>query len=127
MMLLERKNILEIIRFCIVGVVATALHYGIYLLLKNYIGLNTAYTIGYFLSFIANYLLSARFTFRKKKSVKNGVGFSCAHIFNYLLQTALLNIFIWFGISDALAPVPVYCIAIPTNFIIVRFVFSRAG
>ncbi len=126
-MLFKREIILEIVRFGIVGCIATVLHYGVYWLLHEAINVNVAYTIGYFVSFVANYLLSARFTFRKRKSVKNGFGFACAHLFNYVLQICLLNFFIWLGISASLAPVPVYCIAIPTNFLIVRFVFRRLG
>lgn len=126
-MLFKREIILEIVRFGIVGGIATVLHYGVYWLLHDVINVNLAYTVGYFVSFIANYLLSARFTFHKKKSVKNGLGFAGAHVFNYVLQICLLNFFIWTGIDAALAPVPVYCIAIPTNFIIVRFVFRRLG
>ena len=60
------------------------------------------------------------------KSLKNGLGFCFAHAFNYLLQLALLNLFIYIGIAAWLAPVPVYCIAIPTNFLIVRYVFRHA-
>lgn len=115
----------EIVRFAAVGVVATAIHYGIYWLLHHVIEVNVAYTIGYFISFVVNYILSAKFTFKKKKSVKNGFGFGGAHLFNYLLQIGLLNLFIWLGVEKSLAPVPVYCIAIPTNFIIVRLVFHR--
>lgn len=126
-MLLRRDTFFEIIRFGIVGVIATALHYGIYWLLQKVINVNVAYTIGYFLSFVVNYLLSAKFTFHKKKSIKNGVGFGGAHLFNYFLQIGLLNFFLWLGISKTLAPIPVYCIAIPTNFLIVRFVFRKAG
>ena len=121
------KSLLVFMRFGIVGVIATALHYGVYLLLKEWAGMNLAYALGYFISFIANYILSACFTFKKKKSVKNGLGFCMAHLVNYLLQTGLLNFFVWLGISETLAPVPVYCIAVPVNFIIVRFVFNKAG
>lgn len=126
-MWLKRETFLEIIRFGIVGGIATALHYGVYWLLHDIIDVNVAYTLGYFVSFIANYLLSARYTFRKKKSFKNGLGFACAHLFNYLLQIGLLNFFIWLGVNATLAPIPVYCIAIPTNFILVRLVFKRLG
>ena len=115
------------VRFGVVGVVATALHYGVYWLLHCVMNVSVAYTIGYVVSFVANYLLSARFTFRKKRSVKNGLGFAFAHAFNYLLQITLLNLFIWLGVSAVLAPVPVYCVAIPTNFLIVRFVFHKFG
>lgn len=126
-MLFNHETFFEIVRFGIVGVVATALHYGIYWLLNDLMNVNVAYTLGYFISFVVNYLLSARFTFRRKKSVKNGFGFGVAHVFNYLLQICLLNLFIWLGVSKSLAPVPVYCIAIPTNFLIVRFVFRKLG
>lgn len=123
----NRETFSELVRFGIVGVIATALHYGIYWLLHYVVNVNVAYTAGYLISFVVNYLLSARFTFRKKKSVRNGLGFGGAHLFNYLLQICLLNLFIWLGVSKSLAPIPVYCIAIPTNFLIVRFVFKRLG
>lgn len=124
-MFIGRDTFFEILRFGIVGTVATAVHYGVYWLLHGVMNVSVAYTLGYLVSFVANYLMSARYTFRKKKSVKNGVGFGFAHLFNYALQIVLLNLFLWLGVGKALAPVPVYCIAIPTNFIIVRFVFRR--
>lgn len=124
-MKISRQTIYEALRFGIVGVVATALHYVIYWILQHWINVNVAYTIGYFLSFIANYFLSAQFTFREKTTTRNGIGFAGAHLFNYLFQMVLLNIFLWLGVSKALAPLPVYCIAVPVNFILVRTVFKK--
>ena len=115
----------EIIRFAIVGAVATAIHYGVYLLLSLVVDVNVAYTVGYVASFLVNYLLSAAFTFREGKSVECGIGFTIAHLFNYLLRVSLLNLFIWLSVPPAYAPIPVYCIAVPTNFILVRTVFRR--
>lgn len=124
-MFFDNKNIYEALRFGIVGVIATVLHYGIYLFLKDVTGLNLAYSIGYFVSFVVNYILSACFTFRKKRSLNNALGFCCAHLFNYFLQTCLLNLFVWMGIAEDIAPLPVYCIAVPVNFVIVRLVFNK--
>lgn len=124
-MKISRQTIYEVLRFGIVGVVATALHYVIYWILQHWINVNVAYTIGYFLSFIANYFLSAQFTFREKTTTRNGIGFAGAHLFNYIFQMVLLNIFLWLGVSKALAPLPVYCIAVPVNFILVRTVFKK--
>ena len=81
-MLFSRETFFELVRFGVVGVVATALHYCVYWLLYGVMDVNVAYTLGYLVSFVANYVLSARFTFRKKRSVKNGLGFACAHLFN---------------------------------------------
>ena len=124
-MKISRQTIYEVLRFGIVGVVATVLHYVIYWILQHWINVNVAYTIGYFLSFIANYFLSAQFTFREKTTTRNGIGFAGAHLFNYLFQMVLLNLFLWLGVSKALAPLPVYCIAVPVNFILVRTVFKK--
>ena len=122
---LSSKTLGEIIRFGIVGCVATALHYFIYWLLNKWINVNIAYTIGYAISFVCNFFLTSYFTFKKKASLKRGLGFGGAHLFNYLFQMLLLNLFIWLGVKKNLAPIPVYAIAIPINFLMVRFVFKH--
>ena len=50
----------EFIRFGVVGVLATALHYGIYYFLQSFINVNVAYTTGYVISFIVNFYLTLR-------------------------------------------------------------------
>ena len=123
----QLKRVPEFVRFILVGVFATALHYGIYLLLQRLINVNIAYTLVYALSFIANFYLTAYFTFGKKPSWGKAFGFGGAHLFNYLLHIGLLNIFLWLGLPKPFAPVPVFVIAIPVNFLLVRFVFKRHG
>lgn len=59
------KQLPAFVRFIMVGIFATALHYGIYIILQQIINVNIAYSIGYVLSFIANFYLTAFFTFRK--------------------------------------------------------------
>ncbi len=114
----------EFIRFGIVGGISTALHYGIYYLLQLYINVNIAYTIGYVLSFVGNFFLTSYFTFGSAPSWKKLFGMMGAHGVNYLLHMVLLNIFLWLGVAQEWAPVPVFAIAIPVNFILVRFVFK---
>lgn len=77
----------------LVGIFATALHYGIYLLLRCAIQIDVAYTIGYVLSFLANFYLTARFTFRTAPSWRRLVGMGGAHGVNYVLHMVLLNLF----------------------------------
>lgn len=57
------KQLPEFVRFVMVGIFATALHYGLYFVLQWVINVNIAYTLGYALSFIANFYLTAYFTF----------------------------------------------------------------
>ena len=98
------KRFPEFIRFVMVGVLATALHYGIYFLLQRFINVNIAYTLGYALSFIANFYLTAYFTFGKKPSWSKAFGFGGAHLFNYLLHIGLLNTSGW----DSPKPLPLF-------------------
>lgn len=121
----SRQTLKEVVRFGIVGVVATATHYGIYYLLQPYINVNIAYTTGYALSFIANFYLTSYFTFGTKPSWRKLMGMGGAHLVNYLLHLALLNLFLFMGITKTWAPVPVFAIAIPVNFLLVRFVFKH--
>lgn len=115
----------EVVRFGIVGVVATGIHYGIYLLLNNWINANASYTIGYFISLCCNLWLTAHYTFNADVTFRRIGGFLLSHAINYLIHIGLLNLFLWLGISEAIAPIPVYCVAIPVNFILVRTVFKH--
>lgn len=119
------KQLPEFIRFVLVGIFATALHYGLYLLFQQIINVNIAYTLGYLLSFAANFYLTAYFTFGRKPSWKKAFGFGGAHLFNYLLHMGLLNLFLWLELPKPLAPIPVFAIAVPVNFLLVRFIFKR--
>lgn len=110
----------EAIRFCVVGVLATIVHYGIYLLLKGVINVSVAYTIGYVISFIGNFVLTNVYTFKTQATAKKGIGFVICHVINYLLHIGLLNVFIWLGVPSSIAPIPVYCIVVPVNFLLVR-------
>jgi len=115
---------IEFIRFAIVGIVATAIHYAVYYVLFRAINVNLAYTIGYLISLLCNFILSARFTFKSKANIKKGIGFVGSHLVNYLLHILFLNAFILLGVSKEFAPLPVFCCVIPINFILVRTVFK---
>ena len=122
---INKDSLGEMIRFSVVGVLITVIHYVVYWLLQLVINVNIAWTAGYVAGFIVNYYLSARYIFREKASVQNGAGFGGAHLINYFLQMGLLNLFLWLGWSAEMAPVGVYAVSIPVNFLLVRFVFKR--
>lgn len=122
------EKIGEVIRFGIVGVSATIIHYTIYLLLLNFIsncGEGVSYTIGYLISFFVNFYLSNVYVFRTKPTVKKGAGFALSHLINYLLHLAFLELSLWIGIPANYAPIPVFCFVVPINFLLIRFVLKR--
>ena len=90
------------------------------MLLKGVINVSVAYTIGYVISFIGNFVLTNVYTFKTQATAQKGIGFVICHVINYLLHIGLLNVFIWLGVPSSLAPIPVYCIVVPVNFLLVR-------
>ena len=123
--MIDKQKLGEVIRFGIVGVLATALQYAIYWLLIRWLNPTVAMTIGYLISFAFNFTASTRFTFRVKASVSHGAGFALSHAVNYLLQIAVLNVAIWLGVDESWAPIPMFAICVPVNFILVRFFLKR--
>ncbi len=147
----------EFARFVVVGLAATLVHLLVYWLLNalfslheaDEAALNVTYTAGYVVSFVGNYVLSLRWTFRTKGSVSKGAGFAFSHLVNYGLHMGLLNIFLLLGAGEMLAalsracvpalvelfpllgnpaallPLPVYVVVIPVNFLLVRFFLKR--
>lgn len=147
----------EFIRFFVVGVGATLVHLAVYLLLnwifelseKDGLGITLTYAAGYAVSFVANYIVSLRWTFKTQGSVSKGLGFAFSHLVNAGMHLGLLNLFravgagealsmliIWLtpwlvewlpvlGRPESLLPLPVYVIVVPVNFLMVRFFLKR--
>lgn len=115
----------ELIRFGIVGTVAMLIHYGVYYCLSRYVNLNLAFSTGYAISFIFNFFASSLFTFKTKPTLSRFMKFATSHGINYLLQIIIFNFALYLGIRAELAPVMVYTISIPANFLLVRFAMKN--
>ena len=123
--MMNRLDIGEMVRFIVVGVLATAIHYGFYYILLGATGHNIAYTIGYIVSFTVNFILSSVFTFGVSLSLQRLGRFGISHLLNYLIGVGLLNVMIWLGVPAQWAPLPVFLLVIPINFLLVRFAMKH--
>ena len=121
----KRKKFGEILRFGIVGAIAALLQYGVYLAMLIITSPGVANTIGYIISFIFNFIASTHYTFKVKANAKRGLGFALSHVVNYLLQTLTLLLFIYIGVPKAYAPIPMFCVCVPVNFILVRYFLTK--
>lgn len=123
---ISKARIMEIVLFGIVGLTAMAIHYGIYYVLLPFLPVNVSFSLGYFISFLYNFTMTSYFTFKVKPSVGRFFRFAASHGTNYLLQILLLNFFIHvMGLSEKMAPVPVYAISVPVNYMLVRLAMKR--
>ncbi len=121
----QRARLGEIVRFGLVGATATVLQYVIYVAVSGWLHPAVANTVGYAISFVYNYIASTKFTFRVKSSARRGAGFALSHVVNYLLQTVCLTFFLWLGVPDTLAPLPMFAICVPINFLLVRYFLKK--
>ncbi len=100
----------QMVRFVVVGVVATLIHWVLYTLIKvifdigetDGFGLAVAYSFGYATSMLFNYRLSLRYTFHTQGSIGKGIGFVFSHAVSYILHIALLNLFLWLNVGQML-------------------------
>lgn len=115
----------EIIRFGITGATATVVLYGVYLIMLRYLAPAAAYTCAYLAAFAVNYILTTSFTFKVRKSMRNGIGFIISNIINYFVSMLLLKFFLWAGVPEAVAPAPTILLATISNYLITRLVMTR--
>ena len=122
----KRQQIVQFIRFCIVGTVAAGIHYGIYyVLLRVGAGHNLAYATGYIISFVCNFIATSYFTFRSSPSWGRFAGFAGSHAVNFLLHMTLLNVFLWMGMHELIAPIVVMLVAMLVQYTILNLVFRK--
>lgn len=116
----------EILRFGMVGGIATLLQYGIYVIFVNAVGVKAVPStlISYAISFIFNFFLSNYFTFHTQPNAKKGLGFTLSHLINMGLQVGLVAIFQQI-VGKTLALIPAMAICIPVNYLLVRFALTN--
>lgn len=119
----HKPQVQEFIKFCVVGVLCTAIDAAIFFALHEWLGYQIALICGYILSLSVNYILNIYWSFKEKPSVKNAVGLVSAHLFNlFVVRMSLMWLFVnILELSDSLAYIPMLAISMVTNFFIVRF------
>lgn len=119
----------EVLRFAITGALVTFILYAVYLPLSyampNSVGV--AYSIGFIISFITNFLLSNYYTFRTRPTFDRAILFCVVQFINYMLQILCFKFFIWIGVSNIWAPVPVWIFIFPINFILMRVALKSSS
>lgn len=115
----------EVLRFGIVGITATLLQYLVYWGCLRWLSPGLSLTVGYLVSFLYNFYASTHFTFRVSANARRGAGFLLSHGVNYLLQMITLQFFLWLGVGKQWAPLPMFCICVSVNFLLVRYFLKR--
>lgn len=123
----DKKKWEEPARFVVTGTIATVVQYAVYYALMDLIGVSWAWSVGYVISFICNFVLTTYFTFKVKPDKKKAGGFAVSHMVNWAMQMGTLHFFIFAGVDKTWAPLPMYMVCMPVNFLLVRFFVKTKG
>lgn len=117
----------EFIRFCLVGLLCTAIDAAIFYAVRTLAPYQFSLICGYVISLVVNYFLTVYWTFRAQPNYKNLIGIVAAHLFNlFVVRLGLMSVFVeMMDISDQIAYLPTLIISVVTNFLIIQFVVNK--
>lgn len=122
----HRALLAEVTRFCITGVLNTAVYYGIYLLLLM-TGLQylIAHIAAWFVSLIFSFFVNCYFTFRVRPTLRRFLSFPLPNLVNIACSTALSALLVsGLGASDLWGTLVAGIAVIPITFTLTRFVLK---
>lgn len=120
-------NRLTFVKFCIVGVIATAIDAALfYCFSQLQLPYPIALVLSYLISLSINYLLTVYWTFSTKPSFSNGIGIVACHLFNlFVVRMGLMWFFVEItGLSANISYIPTLIISVVTNYLIIKAVVS---
>ena len=117
------------VRFVLVGALGTGMQYGIYYLLLEFfharwpqmaILTSLAFTVGFILEMVFNYLMTSFYTFRVRPNWKNAGGFVLGRTLNYFIQMLLLHVLILLEMSEQWAGIAAIALAGVINYFVLQ-------
>lgn len=124
----SERRVSELVRFGLVGGVATAIQYVAYLgcLATGVLSAQVATVVSYCISLAFNFVLSNVFTFKTQPNKRKAAGFLVSHAVNMGLQIVLVSAFSPL-VGEKLALLPAMVICVPVNYLMVRFALKGRG
>lgn len=117
----------QFIRFCIVGAFATLLDAALFYMFRQWMSYQASMVLSYTICLLLNMVLTLRWTFRRKFSLRNVMGVMWAHLFNlFVVRYKLMDLFVvTLKMSDRLAYLPTLGISVVVNFFIIRAIVHK--
>lgn len=115
------QQLLQVLRFVMVGAVNTVTFYSSYLALHPWLPYVLAYTAAFTLSMVGSFFLNTYFTYRTRPSWRKFLTFPLTNLTNFVLTgTGTILLVHWLHVSSRLAPLPAAIAAIPITFLVSR-------
>ncbi|GEK02348.1 sugar transferase [Streptomyces sp. 1-11] len=118
----------QIVTFAVVGVVNTAVYYGLYLLFLHRLPYLGAHVLAFLLSMVGSFFLNARFTYRTRPTWRKFLLFPLTNVTNFLVTTAGVYVIVdVLHAGSRFAPLLASAAAIPVTFVVSRRIMLPGG
>lgn len=118
-------QLMQVVRFALVGVVNTATFYGFYLALHPWMPYFLAYTCAFVLSMIGSFFLNTYFTYRTRPTLKKFLLFPLTNLTNYVVTSVGVFVLVeWVHMNDKIAPLVAAAAAIPFTYVLSRRILT---
>ena len=112
-----------VILWAIGGGINTAFTYVLYLVFKQFLSYQLAFTASYLVGIIFAYFYNSLVAFKSPLSIKKFFQFPLVYLVQYLLSLGLLELFVRsFNISTNFAPIFVFIIVTPVTYLLSKFI-----
>lgn len=126
------KNLfLQIVRFGIVGIIATAIDYGLMVILKEVVGISylTSCAVSFTVSCVINYFLSIKFVFASNEKMSKPLELSVFCLLS-LIGLGLNQVIMWYTVENLkinylIGKIVATAIVMAYNFISRKFFFKK--
>lgn len=118
----------QIVTFAVVGVVNTAVYYGLYLLFLHRLPYLGAHVLAFLLSMVGSFFLNARFTYRTRPTWRKFLLFPLTNLTNFLVTTAGVYVIVdVLHAGNRFAPLLASAVAVPVTFVVSRRIMLPGG
>jgi putative flippase GtrA len=115
----------RMLRFAAVGVVNTAIYYGLYLLLQTAVPYMAAHVAATFVAMACSYLMNCWLTFHVRPSWRTFALFPLSNATSFCITTITLPLAVeWMGVDQKLAPLLVGVLAIPATYVVAQLILT---
>lgn len=124
----DRGNLVEFVKYAIVGCINTADYYLSYLVFMDIFkfAYRISFVLGYVVSILGSYFLNTYFTYKQKPSVKKFLIFPLTYIPNFIIQyLGIILLVDRLNMSSKVAPVITAIVATPITFFVMKYVINK--
>lgn len=124
----DRGNLVEFVKYAIVGCINTADYYLSYLVFMDIFKFSyrISFVLGYIVSILGSYFLNTYFTYKQKPSVKKFLIFPLTYIPNFIIQyLGIILLVDRLNMSSKVAPVITAIVATPITFFVMKYVIKK--